>query len=730
MKKEAIAHISDNGYEQPVREHSENTASLSRSFSIAELQDICYAAGLLHDVGKYMDTFQQHIRGCSTKVEHSICGALEIKKQYGNSPLALLLELCIAGHHSGIPNCGTNADSADSSSLYGRLKRECGDYSQYQNELDIPSLDAEHFQEYLLNGCKTREDVVEKFAFLVRYCFSCLTDADSLDTRASMRIPEPPPLRHDFQACAFDLDQAIANFQNATALQKARRRLQDQAAHNISAYSEIYLMNMPTGSGKTLASMRCALKRMTDTDCEKKRIIYVIPYNSIIDQTVETFEKLFGEHTDILRHQSSFSYEERDDITEDDRQAAMYACENWDAGIVVTTAVQFFESLYGNKRGKLRKVHNLANSIIIFDEAHLMPREYLQPCLKGIAHITKYLHSEVILLTATMPDFKKLIRRYALSDATVHNLITDTSDFVLFKTNAYTFLGLISDEYLVTKAAQSAASLIVTNSRKGAAEIYRLCSGKKYHLSTYMTAYDRSNVIHEIKTELAKLYRDYPDLSLVPEDRKIVVVSTSLIEAGVDLDFAYAFRELTGLDSILQTGGRCNREGKRSMGNVFVFERNSANALRPEQSIAKGIFSEFEDVSSNEAINAYFDRLLYTEKEKIVDKSISNHCKKINLIPFRTYSEDFKIIDDTKMVSVAVCRDAFSEGLLENLKRTGLIHTRSIQKYCCSVYLNEFNELLSQHVLEDYGSGVYFLTNPDYYSPETGLTLEGKDLFI
>lgn len=195
--------------------------------------------------------------------------------------------------------------------------------------------------------------------------------------------------------------------------------------------AEIYLLNMPTGSGKTLASVKIALERAIASG--KKRIIYIIPYNSIIDQTANVFDELFQGTAQILRHQSTFSYEDDENISEDYREAAKCAAENWNAPFIITTAVQFFESVYANRRGKLRKMHNMADSVLIFDEAHLMPQNYLQPCLQAVAYITRYLKSEAVFLTATMPDFVKLLQQYALPDSKVENLIQDTSLFIEFQ---------------------------------------------------------------------------------------------------------------------------------------------------------------------------------------------------------------------------------------------------------------------------------------------------------
>jgi CRISPR-associated endonuclease/helicase Cas3 len=723
-----IAHIDDNGNAQTVKEHCAATAKMSGDFAVDELKDICYQIGQLHDIGKYLPEFQARIRGkSSAPVEHSICGAKEVAALLGgiNSAAALLMELCIAGHHTGIPNCGSISEEQ---SLCKRMNNECGDYSVYRQEITVSVPDGKTLVMLLCQGLdlKNREDstkVAERFAFFVRYCFSCLTDADSIDTMRAMGVLPENCLRSDFAACLADIEQRLNSFEAKTPLQKARAKLQAQAFQNIRQDGEIYLMNMPTGSGKTLAGMKCALMRALKG---KKRIIYVIPYNSIIDQTVDTFEKLFGQHACILRHQSSFSYEEKEDIDEDYRRSAIYACENWDAQIVITTAVQFFESLYGNKRGRLRKVHNMAESVIVFDEAHLMPTEYLQPCLRGISYITRFLHSEAIFLTATMPDFRSLIARYALADSKIVDLVPDQTEFQFFKKVEYRSLGTLSDEALVEMSWQSPSSLIVVNSRNAARRIYELCSGECYHLSTYMTGYDRIDTIHKIRERLELLNREFPLGTEVPIERRITVVSTSLIEAGVDLDFRAAFRELNGLDNVLQTGGRCNREGLQESAQVYIFEREESSSRQSiEQNIMKSIMQEFPDISDSDAIAAYYRRLFAAKKDQITMHTLT---ERFDMIPFRTFSEDFHFID-SKTVSVVVPRDCGSSSLVEEVRKGAKVSMRKLQNYCCTIFPHELAELLKQGAVEEY-HGVCVLENSDYYNPKMGIQLYGEDKFI
>lgn len=732
MKSVYKAHINENtGEIQTVKEHSKNTADLCWQFSVPMLKNFTYNVGLLHDIGKFQEDFQRRIDGENIKVEHSICGAIVAKNLYPDA-IGLMMEYCIAGHHSGIPDGGYKNDTPDMPTLCGRLKRNFEDFSAYKDELKLLEINRKEIINLLIRDCgKNKEILVDKFAFLTRYAFSCLVDADSIDTARFCSGEKIRPLTADFQVCLEKVNLKLNSFVCTTPLQKTRALLQQQVFRKTDIHGEIYLMNMPTGSGKTLCSVKFALERVIQTG--KKRIIYIIPYNSIIDQTVNVFEEMFGSDAEILRHQSTFSYEEND-YTEDYRKAAKSAAENWDvASIIVTTAVQFFESVYANKRGKLRKLHNMADSILIFDEAHLVPQNYLQPCLRAITYITKYLNSEAVFLTATMPDFHQLLRQYALENSQIIDLIDDTSMFCAFQKCKYQRMGELNAESLLEKSMSYPSSLIIVNKKKSAKKLFELCGGRKYHLSTYMTAYDRENIIRKIRNELKKLEKDFPDYRDVPPDRRITIISTSLIEAGVDLDICTVYRELSGLDSVLQAGGRCNREGKRNQADVYIFEFDDENKTSQDMksNITAGILDKYEDISCPQSIREYYERLFSVNRETIEGKTITHNCPDIYSIPFAEYARNFELID-SRTIPLVVARDNLSRKIVDSLKFTGggLGIARQLQKYTCSINQKELDDLIRQHVVDDFGTGILCLTNSDYYDENTGITFEAKDYFM
>ena len=361
-----------------------------------------------------------------------------------------------------------------------------------------------------------------------------------------------------------------------------------------------------------------------------------------------------------------------------------------------------------------------------------MPVEYLQPCLRAIAYITKYLNSEAVFLTATMPDFADLMKRYALPGSSMLHLITDTSLFAVFGKCRYLYLGEVQEEALLYDAGKYPSSLLIVNRRATARKLYQMCSGRKYHLSTYMTSLDRKRVLKEIREELQHLEEEFPDGKEIPENRRITIISTSLIEAGVDIDVHTVYRELTGLDSILQAGGRCNREGKRADAEVYIFELtdNIKKASGDERgNMVKGMLDRYEDISCQESIAEYYDRLFQMKSEEIQKNTITQECSHIQSIPFQKYAEKFEIID-SKILSLVVPRDEKSAELVEKLRYGGTSVERELQPYICSVYRWELDELIRQHAAEDFGTGIYCLTNPDYYDQDTGILFEATDYLI
>lgn len=725
---EKLAHISDDGRKQELSKHLENVSSLAEEFALPAFKSLARTAGAAHDIGKNAQAFQDRLFGPSEKFEHSACGAIEIEKISCDRNAAVIkpmLEYCIAGHHTGLPDGGTVGDTGDGTTLHAKLKRADSytgkrDYHGSEDYMKLSLPDAKEFIEIF--DLNDKKGFFEKYAFFTRYVFSCLTDADFLDTEMFCSPYSDRKLLGDTDKMYSSVVSKLEglNRKAETALQKSRAKIQKQALNNLNPSADISILNMPTGSGKTLLSLMLALEMIKRSGGKLKRIIYVIPYTSIIEQTAKTFSDIIGEYADIVQHHSNFIC---DDTDEDDLTAAKLkkACENWDAPIVITTSVQFFESIYHYKSSRLRKLHNIAESVIVFDEIHLLPIDQLQPCLKGVGYITKYLDSKALFLSATMPDYKKLFEKY-IPECSINELITDKSDFKTFDKCQYINFGEQSVESIVQHASTRRSSLIVVNSRRSAREVYDAQSGNKYHLSTFMTPHDRTKTIDRIRTDLEN-------------GRQVCVVSTSLIEAGVDLDFETVFRQLAGLDSILQAGGRCNREGRRSNSEVYFFsmQEHLKDDLALRANITQQLAEEFENINSGECIEQYYDRL-FDFKQKAIDKnSIVNHEDfggSIDSIPFRQYAQSLRFIkDETILVVIDNCDDTAS--LLQQAADGSTNAKRKLQSFSVSLKFREFSEMLETGRIYLHESGLYVLNDKDDYSSETGLILErNNDIII
>lgn len=733
---EYYAHTREDGERQTVKAHVIGVSKLAEGFSVDFLKPLAKKASYDHDTGKYALKYQWRLDDDNIKFSHAACGAIEYKKLADkNDCFAPLMEYCIAGHHTGLMDGGTVADNSDSPTLSGTLKRENeytgdNDYSAYTTEIEFATLTQEEITPPLNELLSTKDPTerIERYAFFTKYVFSCLTDADFLDTEIFCNKNVERGMSGDFKMALDKLNRELSDMPSDNPLRQARSRIQQQAFDNSVNKSHISILDMPTGSGKTLCSLKLAL------ESGKKRIIYVIPYTSIIEQTANKFEKMFGDVLPVLQHHSNYSY---DGDTEEEKKTAeklKRTCENWDAPLIITTSVQFFQSIYHYKGSALRKLHNLRDSVIVFDEIHLIPTELLRPCLKAVGYITKYLNSEALFLSATMPDYSKLFDKF-LPDVNYNKLVTDRTNFKYFKKCEYKDKGKTTLETIAENASRCKNALIVVNTKKTAAELYNLVQGEKYHLSANMTPVHRSRVIEVVRNKLKN-------------GEHITVVSTSLVEAGVDLDFNTVFRQLSGLDSILQAGGRCNREGKDDKGYVYVFDidetyrKGSDLAMRINKT--KGLLEKYQDITSYDCIKEYYDGIFNFNQSRIAENSIAKYNEQSNSfdrqglmspysIPFRSYAMQFEYISaDTISIVIDDPNDQTCHELVETLRNGDMSVRRALQKYSVSVYMNVFKDLYSQGVLKDHGTGIFILENQSYYNNETGLTTEAamQDYFI
>lgn len=726
-----IAHTSKDGRVQSVKEHLVQTAELSRDNAISEFKEIAYCCGLYHDLGKYSPEFQNYIQNNGSKTVHAWFGAARIiekcdkfkdtKKSYAN-----MLAYCIYGHHTGLPD----ADAIITDSTFqDATKGQAYDCPAFDKEIGDQFPD-DTLHDLLLKTPNVKE-MIEVYSFLTRYIYSCLTDADFIDTE---RFCSPDAERGikeaDFEAALERVNAHLEKFDCVTDLQKARSGIQSQVYDCTRGNdANIYIIDMPTGSGKTLCSIKSALE--TAIRLKKKRIIYVIPYTSIIEQTAKEFRDIFGDVLPILEHHSNYDFDNTDgkketkdkdgneyEVAEESRTTSeklRKTCENYDAPLIITTNVQFFESLYHNKSSRLRKLHNFADSVLVFDEVHTLPIKYIQPCLRAIGYITKYLHSTAILMSATMPDYTRFIEKYIPQGTKIEYAVKDKSLFDCFDKCKYEYIGQSDIECIAEKALVQENALVIVNRKDTAREMYNMCKDTPdchvYNLSTYITSVDRTEIIGKIRADLKN-------------GSKTVVFSTSLIEAGVDLDFNSVFREIAGLDSVIQAGGRCNREGKMKLGNVTVFRLGHLKGdMDLKANITEKLFEEFDSISSQAAVQAYYDRI-FAVADKMIDSSsitaMMGGGMRVNGIPFRTYAQTFNFIESGTVGIVIRCKG--NERLINELEYGKLSVKRELQKYCATVSKRELDCMIEKGMVE-LKNGVYILSNPDYYNRETGLDI-------
>jgi CRISPR-associated helicase Cas3 len=457
-----------------------------------------------------------------------------------------------------------------------------------------------------------------------------------------------------------------------------------------------------------------------------RRIIYVIPFTSIIEQNAKVFSDILGDKY-VLEHHSNYDFDRND---EQDYNIKKLSAENWDIPIVVTTNVQFFESIYGNKSSKLRKLHNIANSIIILDEVQMLPNEYLIPCVKALEELVSNYNCSVVLCSATQPEAERFMSQKIKAE----EICSDIPElYECFGKTLIKFIGNNTANELVDRLHDVNQCLLIVNTKRQARKLYGKLKEKygqdgMFHLSTYMCPIHRFERIQEIKERLNN-------------GDKCIVVSTSLIEAGVDVDFPVVYRAMCGLDSIIQAAGRCNRERKKKLSYVYVFDFADedykvnkstpyGNYLRQRQSITEILASKYEDVTRPEVIKEYFDMLFSNASVSELDKK--SILKRLNEgfdkadfnFDFEDIAHDFRMIDDNNYSVIVMYNDDAVKKINEleygYYTRDKL---RSLQKCTVSLNINEYNMLREIKAVKELDKSIGILISKEDYSTEIGIKM-------
>lgn len=726
----AIAHVKkypDGTWAEPqsLEEHLEGTARLAEKFAQAFGSEAwANAAGFGHDTGKSPEAWQKYLMGKSGygdeaahlestgKLDHSTPGAKLVEEIFGVG-IGRILAYCIAGHHAGLPDW-----IGEQSSLRFRLRPQNasieGIPSEYHGLLAAhrPASPPWGFN---ANGLD--------MSLWIRMLFSCLVDADFLDTEAYMQDEKtklrgayatiPELLSHFNAYMAEKTAQALKDAD--TPVNRARQRVLADCRTAAQKEPGFFSLTVPTGGGKTLSSMAFALDHAVKYG--KERVIYVIPYTSIIEQNADVFRTAVGsEH--VVEHHSNL---DEDDTTPKARLAA----ENWDAPIIVTTSVQFYESLFAAKTSRCRKLHNIANSVVVLDEAQLLPTDFLAPILAAMKLLVEHYKVTFVICTATQPALEARDDFPGLPPGSIREIVQDVPGL-------YEILRRVKVEPVDTKTPRSWEDiagelsalervLCVVSDRKSCRELHKLMPKGTYHLSALMCAQHRSDLIAEIKQSLK-------------DTGSVRVISTQLVEAGVDISFPVVFRAMAGLDSIAQASGRCNREGELTaqgkLGRVVVFlppRKAPLGILRKAAETATHLLdSGLPDPIDQRVFAPYFSEL-YWKANSLDTKDILKLLKPEGRdcgIQFRTAAEAFSIIDDKLQHTILVSyKDG--ENLINQLKSRGPERwlLRKLQRYTVNVYNDQFNALLSRGSLKEVSPEIFALTCAVEYDDMIGLRI-------
>lgn len=763
-------------------EHSDGVARLCAEFaSKFGNQDWAEYIARFHDVGKLLHGWQNYLRdevnynidrfpGKSDRGNHSTPGArLLYEKQLQLATRHVML-YSIMGHHAGLPDF-TYGEVPGSSLLERLFTNNAENTDEIDKELtaqlnellgyedDSSSAPVKHLLDLPCPKSTpvfmTKGKISHKpMGLWIRMLYSCLVDADFLDTERFM--DEEKFKERGGYSSLKELKQSFDDYMRNKSENSAPSAINGQRAAILAKCREkarlkpgIFTLSVPTGAGKTLASMAFALEHALEYG--KDRIIVAIPYTSIIEQTASVYKygtddparirdgaMLFGEQN-VVEHHSNFDTEKGGETETNFRNKL--ACENWDAPVIVTTNVQLFESLAGAKPSRCRKLHNIVNSVIVLDEAQLLPPEYLESITETMKHLVEYFNVTILLCTATQPAltgdigtgkdgkpaFRGLENSVELADGDRGEMFSQFKrvDFHLPGSHKYE-----SWQELSETLCQRESVLCVVNTRKSARDLAELMPEGTMHLSGFMCAEDRSDVIARVKEKLKN-------------NEPVRLISTQLVEAGVDIDFPVVYRAYAGLDSMVQAAGRCNREGRMEAGGkVFIFNApvgSPPGLLRKGEQAARLILGEADSFSISDKLCREYFELYYSNAGDLDKPSFKEHmvssARRAEL-QFRTYAKNYRMIDDTHQRTIAIDYTSTRSGktskhLISQL-RSGQIADRSLfrklQRFTVTVPEGVFSNMCRKGYIEIIKDGGYgILREQEFYKlyiPGTGLVLD------
>jgi CRISPR-associated helicase Cas3/CRISPR-associated endonuclease Cas3-HD len=751
-----------NGDWHPLQEHLTSVAKLAGQFSNNLVwQDEVRLAGLLHDLGKYADRFQARLHGLDSGLDHWSQGAWVALAEHR----AIAAALAIQGHHVGLQRANMDAlrrmnlQSLTHNHPFG-LALSDTDHMRLKQRAEADGL---FFYVPAQTVLPLQNGMAQAVANMldVRLLFSCLVDADFLDTEAHFegdtqgKCPRPEGPKLDVSAALAALDVHMAKLRGATGAQtevrQAREALWSAAERAGKMQSGLFTLTAPTGSGKTLAMLKFALEHAARNNL--RRVVLAVPFLSVIEQTAREYRKVFKSFPDnfVLEHHSlaglGVEVERHDAEGASECQRRLLA-ENWDAPIVLTTNVQLLESLFSNRPSACRKLHNLMESVILFDEAQSLPSGLAVPTLAALSHLSSAYHSSVVFATATQPAFDTL--HTAVTKHAVQGWQPDEA--VPEHTEMFRMLKRVEVSWpkngekrgwaeLATDLRSDNAKqvLCVVNLKRHALALLDELAGTEslFHLSTNMCAEHRRDVLKKVRARLKA-------------GETCRLISTQCVEAGVDLDFPLVYRALAPLEAIAQAAGRCNREGKLNeqgqLGKVVVFEPNAEKELRrcypthayyQAAEVTRTMLTLYGDLNINDpALFRDYYRRLYDLNNPASQNKVLNEA--ITALDFPEVAKHYHLIDQNTiqvLVPWAERREEF-DTLRNEAERVGISAKwmRRAQGLAVSIYQTTDGPpawAIPAKLRRGGTSDEWFCLEGDYYDDTLGLNPpKGEQVFI
>ncbi len=807
-----IAHVVDKNNTQSVATHLQEVAEWAKQFSNKiGLGNAGELIGLVHDFGKYSECFQKYIQretglinpdrddeqdlpSQKGKIDHSTAGAqliwssmieFAVKQTLNDEErnlaitTAQILALCVASHHGGLIDC---APSDKAKGFMARIEKsdqdthlsECKQQADSEILVRADELLQSELLSNMIDALKSIQSVTQAdieltqataafyTGMFTKFLFSCLIDADRISS-ADFELPENKAHRDlstNWSTACDRVESFISGLKVTHDIDTIRADISNTCKQKAYDEQGIKSLTVPTGGGKTYASLRYAVHHAKHHKLD--RIIYIIPFTSIIDQNARAIKKVLeqegDEHPWVFEHHSNLEPEQQ-------TWRSKLVCENWDAPIVLTTMVQFLETIFGSGTRGIRRLHQLANSVLIFDEIQSLPINCVHLFNNAVNFLAAHCGTTAVMCTATQPLLNKLrkpeLGQLALSPE--NEIMPDVSKLFddlkrvevvnkITKDNSGWSVEQLT-EFALTQLNEVGSCLVVVNTKKWAERLYQACAYNSdtsgiYHLSTAQCSTHRKEILDEIRQRL-------------DDDIPTLCISTQLIEAGVDVDFASAIRFVAGLDSIAQSAGRCNRNGKQDLGYVYLVDpdKETIDSLEDikvgQKVIQDQILSEFQskDILLPQAMTQYFeyyfhrrhDCMAYSLPKSVTggDDSILNllslnsyaTCNLPMPQSFKTASKAFKAIDAPTRSVLVPYKDgadkitelcALSKTFDAKRYKALLVE---LQKYSVNVFDNVWRQLVDEQAvvqIEDEwgnGSGIYYLKQ-EYYSESLGLCTE------